>query len=89
VLGYLTYENSSDDRIKFSGLAITNIFLYALSAMFTFSEILVLRINEIYNVNLEMRVKLRSDLRMTDLFRVACVSILVTSMVVLIGMCGF
>jgi len=89
VLGYLTYENSSDDRIKFSGLAITSIFLYALSAMFTFCEILVLRINEIYNVNLEMRVKLRSDLRMTDLFRVASVSILVTSMAVLIGMSGF
>ena len=57
--------------------------------MFTFCEILFLRIHEIYKVNLEMRVKLRSDSRMTDLFRVASVSILVTSMAVLIGTSGF
>ena len=60
-----------------------------LSLVLTFFEIFVLQIFEIFKVNLEMRVKLRSDSRMSDLFKVTVLSAILTTISVLIGLHAF
>lgn len=52
-------------------------------------EVVVLQLYENRGVNLELRIKLRSHTRLTDLFRVTGLSLICLAVTVAIGMFAF
>lgn len=85
-LAYLTIENSSNSLIQYSDMGNLGILLAVVCGGLVLAEIVVLQLFEIFKVNLEMRVKLRSDSRMTDLLKVTAVGVCITSTTLLLAM---
>ena len=85
----LQYQNQKSDVIDFTTLGLATTLLPWLSLILVGLEICVLQLFESQNINLEMRIKLRSTRRLTDMMRVTAVSTLMTVTSLLIGLYAF
>ena len=85
----LIMQNGESEKVDFGLLGNFTIFLAILSMSLTALEVCILQCYENQHINLEMRVKLRSGSRLTDLFKATGLGIILTSMALLLGIFAF
>jgi hypothetical protein len=88
-LWILTYQNNANGNIEQTSSSRAALTFPIISLFLIALEVCTLQVFENCNVNLEMRVRLRSTIRLRDMFRVSGLSILMTMGSVLIGLYGF
>jgi hypothetical protein len=85
----LTMQNAGSPEIGYNSMGVAACFFPICSLLLTATEVCVLQCYENCNVNLEMRVKLRSHTRLQDLFRATAMALLVTGMSIIFGIFVF
>lgn len=85
----LTLQNCKSETVNYTNLSIAAISLPIISMTLTALEVAILQCYENKGINLELRVKLRSHTRLTDLFRVAGLSIVCCAVTFVLGIYAF
>ena len=88
-LWILTYQNHDNDIVEQTSISRAALAFPIISLFLIALEVCTLQLFDNCKVNLEMRVRLRSTIRLRDMFRVSSLSILMTMGSVLIGLYGF
>ena len=88
-LTLLVFYNRVDDNIKLPATSIFAMILPSFGILLTCIEVCIFQIYGSCNINLEMRIRLRSDTRLSDLFRISSLGVIMTLTSFLLGFYAF